>query len=46
MRSDRNWTLATITAMRDVADGIREFHLKPERGATRFHRARILRCAC
>jgi len=36
MRSDRNWTLATITAMRDVADGIREFHLKPEHGATRF----------
>ena len=36
MRSDRNWTLATVTTLRDVADGIREFQLKPDSGAQRF----------
>jgi len=36
MRSDRNWTTATVVALRDVADGIREFSLKPDSGAQRF----------
>lgn len=36
MRSDRNWTFATIVATRDIAEGIREFQLKPDSGGQRF----------
>jgi ferredoxin-NADP reductase len=36
MRSDRNWTMATVKATRDVAIGIREFLLEPESGATSY----------
>ena len=33
MRADRNWTTATVVAIRDVAEGIREITLRPEQGA-------------
>ncbi len=36
MRTDRNWTTATLVATRDVAEGIREFTFKPHSGAGRY----------
>ncbi len=36
MRSDRNWTNATVAHIRDAADGVREILLKPEGGASPF----------
>lgn len=33
MRSDRNWTIAQVVAVRDVATGIREITLRPDSGA-------------
>ena len=36
MRSDRNWTNATLAGAREAADGVREILLKPEGGASPF----------
>jgi ferredoxin-NADP reductase len=36
MRADRNWTVATIAGVRDVARNVREFRLKPQAGTAMY----------